>query len=107
MLDLDHTTEAVTAPYEKMDASKNHPRIQFLSVNYNNPDRAQKALDHFHRAYLPDFPLDRHPKPSEVLANTFPIEDGWLGYRLQKNNLSVIFECPNQETARAIIDEIK
>ncbi len=107
MLDLNHTTEAVTAPYEKMDSKESRSRIQFLTVKYFNPDRAKNALAHFHQAYLPDYPLEMHSISLEGLKNTFPIEDGWLGYRLHENTLSFIFECPDEETARAIIHQIK
>ncbi len=107
MLDLDHKTEAVTAPYERKDSSQNRSRIQFLSVEYPNPEHAQNAIAHFHRAYLPDFPLVTSPKNVESYTNTLPIEDGWLGYRIHKNILSLVFECPDQETTRAIINEIK
>jgi hypothetical protein len=107
MLDLSHTTEAVTAPYEKMDSTESRSRIQFLTVEYSNPEKAKNALAHFHHAYLPDYPLETHSISSEGLKNTFPIEDGWLGYILNENTLSFIFECPDQETARAIINQIK
>ncbi len=107
MLDLDHTTEAVTALYEKTDSSEHRSRIQFLTVKYSNPDLAKNALAHVHQIYLPDFPLETHLISSEGLKNTFPIEDGWLGYRLQENTLSFIFECPDEETAGAIILQIK
>lgn len=107
MLDLNHTTEAVTAPYEKMDSAESLPRIQFITVKYSNPEQAKNALAHFHRAYLPDHPLEKRSISSEGLKKTYPIEDGWLSYRLQENTLSFIFECPDQETARIIINQIK
>jgi hypothetical protein len=107
MLDLNHTTEAITAPYEKMDSSESRSRIQFLTVEYSNPEQAKNALAHFHRVYLPDYPLETHSISSEGLKNTFPIEDGWLGYKLHENTLSFIFECHDRETARAIINQIK
>jgi hypothetical protein len=107
MLDLNHTTEVVTAPYEKMDSSESRSRIQFLTVKYSNPEQTKNALAHFHRVYLPDYPLEKRSLRSEDLKNTFPIEDGWLGYRLQENTLSFFFECPDQETARAIMHQIK
>jgi len=107
MLDLDHTTEAVTAPYEKTDSTESRSRIQILTVKYSNPEHAKNALAHFHRSYLPDSPLETHSISSEGLVNTFPIEDGWLGYKLLQNTLTVIFECPNQEMAGAIINQIK
>jgi hypothetical protein len=37
--------------------------------------------------------------------NTFPVEDGWVGYKLQQNTIRVVFECPDQETAGAIINQ--
>jgi hypothetical protein len=107
MLDLDHTTEAVTAPYEKKESSESLHRIRFLSLKYENPERALKALNHFHQAYLPDHPLEKRLQFPEAITNTFPIEDGWLGYRLKYNNLTAIFECPDQETAIAIMNQIK
>jgi hypothetical protein len=107
MLDLEHTTEVVTAPYEKMDSSEDRTRLQFLTVQYSNPERAKNALVHFHRVYLPDYPLETRSTSSDSLKNTFPIEDGWLGYKLKENTLSIIFECPDQETIEAIIDQIE
>lgn len=107
MLDLDHTTQAVTAPYEMQDSSDSRSRIQYLTIEYADSEQAQNALNHFHQSYLPDYPLEDRSKIAEALTNAFPIEDGWLGYRMQKNILSLVFECPDQETARAIISQIK
>ncbi|MGD8537352.1 MAG: hypothetical protein PVI66_01400 [Candidatus Aminicenantes bacterium] len=107
MLDLNHTTEAVTAPYEMQVPSQIRSRIQFLLVKYTHPDQAQNALAHFRKAYLPDFPFEAPLKNTKSYTNTFPIEDGWLGYRLYGDTLSLIFECPNKETAQAIINKKK
>jgi hypothetical protein len=107
MLDLNHTTEAVTAPYEKKNSSENRSRIRFLTIKYTNPDNARNALKHFHNAYLPDYPLETRPKSAEDLISAFPIEDGWLGYKLKEDNLSFVFECPDQETVRTIINQIE
>jgi len=107
MLDLDHATEAVTASYEKMDTPESRSRIQLLTVKYSNPERANTALSHFHSAYLPDYSPETHSISSKGLLNTFAIEDGWLGYKLQQNTLTIVFECPDQETARTIVNQIK
>jgi hypothetical protein len=107
MLELDLSTEAITAPFDNRDSTESLSRIQFLSVIYTNPDQAKKALAHFHQAYLPDIPFRALSKLPEVITNTYPIEDGWLGYRLSMNILSLIFECPDQETAKVIISQIK
>jgi hypothetical protein len=106
ILDLDHTTEAIIAPYERQDSLERRTRIQFLLVTYPHPDQAKKALAHFHQAYLPDYPFETETESAEGFTNALPIEDGWVGYRLKNNTLSVLFECPDQETARAIIHQI-
>jgi hypothetical protein len=105
ILDLDHSTEAVTAPYENVtDPSQ---RIQILCVKYATPGQTQQTLDHFHDAYLPE-----HPKGFDAggvttkHSNVFNIEDGWLGYTLDETGLAIVFECPDRETAQMIIEQI-
>jgi hypothetical protein len=107
MLDLDHSTEAVTAVYEQQDSSDNHDRIQLLVVIYPDAVHANRALAHFHQVYLPDYPLDSLSISKEGLTNTFRIEDGWLGYRSNQNRLSIVFECSKKETAENIINQLK
>lgn len=103
ILNLDHSTEAVTAPYEKRASDTNPERIQVLYIKYDTPEHARKALDDFHNAYLDDhlkgFVSDNRKKKT----NTFKIEDGWLAYALNGTGLSIVLECPNQETAELII----
>jgi hypothetical protein len=105
MLDLDLTSEAVTAPYERKD-SKEKKRIHFLLVRYPDNKLAHRALSHFHKVYLPEHPLPLQSGSSEEISNAFLIEDGWLGYKFQDHTIAFIFECPDQETARAIINQI-
>jgi len=107
MLDLDLTSEAVTAPYERQDSSESQTRIRFLLVKYSTKERAKNALAHFHRVYLPEHPFSEQSDFSQKVVNIFPIEDGWLGYRLKENTLAFVFECTDQDTATAIIDQIK
>ncbi len=107
MLELDLASEAVIAPYERKDPSGSQTRIQFLLVNYSDHERARKALAHFHRSYLPEHPFDKDSGSSGEMVNTFLIEDGWLGYKLQNRAIAFIFECPDQETAWTIIDQIR
>lgn len=107
MLDLDLTTEAVSASYERMDSSGRQPSLQFLWVKYPDHVRARDAIDHFHRVYLPEHPFQTETDSLGEIMNTFPIEDGWLGYKLKNDNIAFIFECSNQKTARTIIEQIK
>jgi hypothetical protein len=74
ILDFDLSTEAVSAPYERIPGSEDPKRSQFLLVQYENLDRARQALNHFHDAYLPEL-------KKEITADSaslFKLEDGWF-----------------------------
>lgn len=107
MLELDHAAEAVTGIYEKKDSSESRTGIQFLKVRYADHGLAKNALFHFCRTYLPEHPLPALPGYEREIINTINIEDGWLGYALRDNTIALAFECPDQDTARTIIDNIK
>jgi hypothetical protein len=98
LLDLGHNTEAVTAVYERTEASSAGQRLRWLGVRYPDRSAALAALGHFHRVYLPDFPYRSGSKPSCRHKGVFQIEDGWLGYGLKEGTLIFLFECPDRET---------
>jgi hypothetical protein len=106
MLELDLTSEGVTAPYEKKDPSENLQRFQLLLLDYADPKRAKNALMHFHRVYLPEHAFPEHSDYSQKIVNVFPVEDGWIGYKLKDNTLAFVFECPNLETAGTVLEPI-
>ena len=103
ILDLDLSAEAVIAPYEHISNSKNRKRSQFLLVQYENLEFARKALNHFHDAYLPEYKKEITANSAANSASLFKLEDGWLAYKLLGKYISIVFECPDQESARAII----
>lgn len=107
ILDLDLSTEAVTAPYERVTSNENRKRVQLLFVKYSDPTRAQHALDHFHSAYLPDHKKDSVLGSTTESSSSFEIEDGWLGYKLYDKSIALVFECPDQESARTIVNQIQ
>ncbi len=101
ILDFDLSTEAVSAPYEHIPGSEDPKRSQFLLVQYENPERARQALNHFHDAYLSEL-------KKEITADSaslFKLEDGWLAYRLLGKYIAIVFECPDPESARAILQK--
>ena len=101
ILDLDLSAEAVSAPYEHISNSGGPERSQLLLVQYENPDRARQALNHFHDAYLPEL-------KKEITADSvslFKLEDGWLAYRLLAKYIAIVFECPDPESAQAILQK--
>jgi len=105
ILELDHSTEAVTAPYEKARETGDIKRIQFLLVKYENPERARNALDHFHDAFLPEHKKDNKPDSAVKSPSVFEVEEGWLGYQLKGRYLAIVFDCPDQESAQNIIHQ--
>ncbi len=106
ILKLDHSTEAVTAPYEKTLNDGTSKRVQVLFVKYASPELARKALDEFHSLYLDEHPKGSDPGTTNKQMNSFNIEDGWLGYALDGTRLTIVFECPNRETVDLIIKHI-
>jgi hypothetical protein len=105
ILQLDHSTEAVTAPYEKASETGKDDRVQFLLLKYKNPDRARNALDHFHDAFLPEQEKDIKPDSTVENPNVFEVEEGWLGYQLKGKYIAIVFDCPDQESAHYIIHQ--
>lgn len=105
ILQLDLSTEAVTAPYAKTSETGETKRIQFFLVKYENPDRARNALGHFHDVFLPERKKDIKPDSAAKNPSVFEVEEGWLGYQLKGRYLAVAFDCPNQESAQYIIHQ--
>jgi hypothetical protein len=104
ILNFDLTTEAVTAPYEKRATTGGEPqRVQVLFIKYATPAAAQKALNSFHTAYLPEQPQGDVATPA---TQAFKIEDGWVGYRLDNTCLAIAFECPDQESAQLFMAQM-
>ncbi len=107
ILDLDLNCEAVSAQYERKDPSGGRVRISFLGVIYADPERAQTALSRFHQAYLPEHAAPKKSGPGEKIQNAYSVEDGWMGYVFQDRSIVFVFECPDQNTAKTILDQIK
>lgn len=103
ILDLDLSAEAIMAPYERTIGSRNQKRLQFLFVKYENPERARKALSHFHNTYLPEHKRQDMADSADNNPSLFKLEDGWLGYKLLNKYIAIVFECPDPESAKEII----
>ncbi|UCE06747.1 MAG: hypothetical protein JSW07_01515 [bacterium] len=107
ILNLDLSTEAVTVPYEIITATGDRKRVQFLFVKYANSDRARKAMNYFHEAYLPDQSKDSIEDFNAKSPHLFKIEDGWVGYFMIGKFIALIFECPDQESGLKILNQIE
>ena len=106
ILNLDLSTEAVAAPYDSI-GGKDRTRVQFLFVRYGDSGQAQQALDHFHKAYLPEHEKDFVAGSVTESQSYFKIEDGWLGYKVYGPCIALVFECPDENSAQMIIEQIQ
>jgi len=105
ILKFSHHTEAVTAPYESVSDSNRPGRVQLLLVNYRLSSRAREALDSFHQSYLNEHKKQFDSKTESHIA-TYEIEDGWVGYRLDRSCLAVVFQCQDQKSAEQFLNQI-
>ena len=107
ILNLNLSTEAVTAPYDNIIKNEDSGRVQFLLVKYVDSEQAQQALDKFHKSYLPEYKNNPGTDSFTQIENFFEIEDGWLGYKLYGPCIALVFECPDKEAAKMIIDQTR
>ena len=105
IFDLDLSAEAVMAAYEHTANPGDPKRSQFLLIQYENLKRARKALNQFHNAYLPEYTKENAADSATDSPSLFKLEDGWLAYKLLGKYLTIVFECPDQESARTIIQK--
>jgi hypothetical protein len=105
ILNLDLSTEAVSAPYQYIPGSSDPKRSQFLLVRYENPERARQALNRFYDAYLPGHKKKITAETAADSLSLFKLEDGWLAYKLIGKHIAIVFESPDPESARAILEK--
>jgi hypothetical protein len=105
ILDLDLSTEAVSAPYENISGSGDLKRNQFLLVQYKNPEHARQALNRFNDAYLPGNKKEITVETASDSASIFKLEEGWLAYKLIGRHIAIVFESPDPESARTILQK--
>jgi hypothetical protein len=103
IFDLDLSAEAVIATYEHTSSSEDPKRSHLMLVKYENLEHARKGLNLFHDAYLPEYTKENTAGSVANSPGLFKLEDGWLAYKLLGEYLAIVFECPDQESARTII----
>ncbi len=100
LFDLGLETEAVITQYER-ESPLGTKRFRVLLIQYPEAGAAGKALAHFRRVYLPD-----QSSSSRETLNFVKVEDGWLGYKLSGRVTTFVFECPDRETAAAVMEQL-
>jgi hypothetical protein len=106
ILNLDHSTQAVMATYEKTGGEK-PKQVRVLFVKYATPEKASRALDLFCKSYIPESAKANTKTRTSEEPAFFLIEDGWLGYKLKHESLALVFKCPDEKSAQAVINGIR
>lgn len=106
ILNLDHSAQAVMATYEKTGSEK-PKQVRVLFIKYATPEKASSALDMFCKSYIPESATAGTKTAIIEDSAFFKIEDGWLGYRLKHESLALVFKCPDEKSASAIINGIQ
>jgi hypothetical protein len=106
ILNLDLSAEAVTATYKNSSGDK-FKQARILFVKYATPEKASRAIDLFRNSYI--FKRDTvHVEPGTIEKPAFfKAKDGWLGYKLKHDSLALVFQCPDEKSARAMINGIR
>ena len=107
ILNLDLSSEAVTAPYKGRGDHEGWGTIQALIVKYPIPELAERALHHFHEAYLPDHPGESKLGVTKRFSDVFQVEDRWLGYLLSGRFVAMVLECPDEQSAQRFIHQLQ
>ena len=105
ILNLDLSAEAVSAAYQKIGGEKSK-RARVLFVKYATPEKASQALDAFCKAYLPEHDAKESNPAMNAYSGFFKVEDGWLGYELEKDYLAFVFQCPDEKSTRSVLNAI-
>jgi hypothetical protein len=74
-------------------------------VKYENSERARQALNRFHDAYLPGYQKEITAETVVDNPSLFKLEDGWIAYKLIGKHIAIVFESPDPESARAILQK--
>ena len=106
LLDLTPECELATTTYNQGagKAAGNSKPARLMLVRYANEEVAARALQHFQQTYLPD--KLKGPKVSLIGNNgVVAIEDGWLGFARSGRSLVLVFESPDEASARLFLSD--
>jgi len=99
LLGLGHDVDAVYAEYRPPDGDHT-TRYHALSIRYDAPERAEAALGSFNRAYLEMEDGDGFCRQVKRL------EGGWLAFGREGSSLAFVFDGPQEEMARALMEAL-
>jgi hypothetical protein len=106
ILNLDHSCEALFAPYQLKSTTRAVVRSPLLMIRYTDKQKARKGLHRFIKSYIPEHQQEQNNKGRSESRGRVKVEDGWLGYLLAGRHLVVIFTHPGAESLKAMLDQV-
>jgi hypothetical protein len=101
LLDLGLDCELAAATYPRSGIAGSPKPVRVLLIQYPDEGAARKALAHFQKVYLSG-------KPTAVgNRGVASIEDGWAGFILSGRGLGLVFEAPDETSARLFLESSK
>jgi len=101
LLDLGPNCELAVGAYRGGAGTDSTKQVRVLLARYPDETSARAALTHFQRVYLP---AESHSAESLAVVS---IEDGWTGYSRSGRGLALVFEAPDETSARLFIEAAK
>lgn len=101
LLDLGLDCELAAATYRRNAGADSPKQVHVLLVRYAEEAAARKALAHFQKVYLSGKPTAAGDR------GVVSIEDGWAGFIHSGRGLGLVFEAPDETSARLFLDSSK
>jgi len=98
LLDLGLGCEVAATSYSSSLPGAQGKPVHLLLVRYPSAEAAWQALKHFEKIYLAE--KYRGPTVFSGEQEKVQIEDGWLGFARAGSDLALVFECPDEESAK-------
>ncbi|MBC7350089.1 MAG: hypothetical protein H5U05_08975 [Candidatus Aminicenantes bacterium] len=87
--------------YTEWVRTKTGQASRMMVIKYQDNQKASQALADFVCAYLPD-KAELTGEPEKAIQ----VEDGWLGWKLAKNYLALIFEAPDEISVKELFSRL-
>jgi hypothetical protein len=100
LLGLSAETEAAAARYART-VEAGPTGLRLLVVRYPSEGAASEGLARFREGYL------HRSESTKAGTDVLRVEDGWTGYRIDGRRLVLVFEAPDETTARAAVDQLR
>jgi hypothetical protein len=101
LLNLGQNCALTAAEYSPKTGEASSKSVRMLLVRYPDEFEARKALDHFQGVYFASKTI------GDESRGVVHIEDGWAGFLLSGRDLGLIFEAPDEQTARLFLEVSK